>query len=352
MKQLTSVFSGHETTLVDMPLAEDAWSCPSVLAYGYADETITAPNSNPISIWGFPGGIRHPANDWDEGEFATCDFSGADKTNLGSIVSADGDYQGCMAAWSTVDSGMHVSSSTSNAIKFPLTVVPFQSGSVGNASETGYQARTVAFGIRVSFIGALADTEGFVEFVSPAEYLGVGPSSTLEASRGDPSFRRHFFGVDRTHTFYWTPNCDEVKYLSNFGNTKHVLVALNTRFLLRLGGLDTGDKILVEVAAIQGFTGNETSSIAIPRPVSVDSQHVINTLQIFRGQHHPHSDPAERKSEGGVDLVPLAAGIKARATPALNAISNAADFASLHWKDVAKAGSAAARAMSTVASFL
>jgi hypothetical protein len=335
-----------------MPLAEDSWGCPSIVTYGYADETITVANSNPVSIWGFPGGLRHPANDWNQGEFSTVTFVGAEEVNFGSIVTADGGFVGCMAGWSAIDSGLHMSSSTTNPITFPVTVVPFESGSIGDSLETGHQARTVAFGIRVSFIGPLNDTEGFVEFVSPAEYLGQGLGSTLEANRADASYRRHFFGVDRTHTFYWTPNCDEVKYLSNWGNSKHGSVAANSRFLLRLDGLDTGDKILVEVAAIQGFTGNETAPLAIPRPVSVDSQHIINTLQVFRGQHHPRSDPAKRKAEGGVDYVPLAAGMKARATPALRAISNAADFASLHWKDVAKAGSIAARAMSTVASFL
>jgi hypothetical protein len=335
-----------------MPLAEDSWGCPSIVSYGYADSSITAASTSPISIWGFPGGLRHPANNWDEGEFSTVTFAGPEHVNLGSIVTADGGFPGCMAGWSTVDSGLHMATSTTTPIKFPVTVVPFESGNVANSQETGYQARTVAFGIRVSFIGPLTDTEGFVEFVSPAEYLGDGLGLTLEANRSDASYRRHFFGVDRTHTFYWTPNCDEVKYLSNFGNTKHGNALCNSRFLLRLDGLAAGDQILIEVAAIQGFCGNETAPLAIPRPVSVDAQHIINTLQVFRGQHHPHSHPAERKAEGGVDYVPLAAGMKARASPALRAISNAADFASLHWKDVAKAGSIAARAMSTVASFL
>lgn len=356
LDQLTSVFDGHETGLVDMPLAEDNWGCPSTLAFGYTDTELVATGAGGFAIWGYPGGIRDVGGDLTLGEASVCTFSGASTYNCGSIVSADpGTINGCMAGY--LEGGttnLNVDSTTVTAITFPNVTRPVILGKSGASTVlTGCQVRTVAYGIRVSYIGKLSDTEGFVDFVSPPEYTTFNVTGgTMTENRPDASFRRHFFGVERTHTFYWTPNCDEVKYMQNYGNTKHAGVTLNSRFMLRIDGVETGDKFLVEVAAIQGFTGNRTANVVIPRPVSVDSQHIINTLQVHRGAHHPTSDKADRKPRGARNLKAIAAGHKARSTPALQYITQGANFVMKHWDDIEKAGAAGAKALGKVAALL
>jgi hypothetical protein len=349
LEQLTSVFDGHETTLVDMPLAENSWGCPSALGFNYGSAEI-APVNSQASIWGYPGGVRKNTEVTD-GETAEVTFTGAHRANVGSIVgNVNGLSNGTMCGWADGNQpNIKIPSGSIQSIDFAPLTTPVAVGD-NTTAFTGVQQRTVAFGIRVSYIGRLADTEGYIEFVMPAEYMGYYSTATIDEMRVDATYRRHFYGTERTHTFYWTPNCDDVKYMENQGDNKHASVNLDSRFMLRLGGMQSGDKYLVEVAAIQGFAGKKVQALQIPRPVSTDAQYIINTLQTHRGAHHSLTDTASRKVKArGKQLAMLAAGHKARATPALSYLANGAQFLSKNWKTISEVGHVGRQALSYLA---
>ena len=354
LDQLTTLFDRKDSTLVGMPLAVNQFGCPSNVTYGYADTTVTATNQN-IHIWGFPGGIQDGLNPSDEpGEVGHVSFSGG-FSQVGTTNGTLAGFRGTMCAYqqsASDDPSQVCASGSATAIRFPYNTIPTHSGLPASAAPTGYQARTAAFAIRVSFIGPLSDTEGYVDFVMPSEYGEAGPvgaAPSMGMYRTDPSFRRHFFGVERTFEFFWTPNCDELRYMEEYGDTKHAAVNLWSRFFLNVGGLATNDKIMIEVATVQEVVVPRANATAAPRPVSVDSQHIVNALQLHHGAHNAPSDAKTRRLARPMDLVRVTAGHKVKATPALSYLSSGVQFVSKNWNEIEKLGTLGAKAVGRLA---
>jgi len=347
MEQLDTVFV-RRGELVSMPLAEDQYPCPSTLVVNGATTNVTmATGEVGINLWLTPCGVPDPTPGSDQlcDMRMTCSDGGAGSTNVmpGVILHPDGgavSSQVFMQRLSAYNEEMYssfvpadVSAVWNDNLSSPFNV------SNGNAliKETGTGFRTAAFGIRITYTGKLTDTEGYLDFYAPAEYES---SDTLAYfSRRDPAYRRVSFGTKRTHTFFWAPNCDEIKYAKDMGAVNYTSYAANVpaRMGLALRGVAEGDKFNIETICIQEFNGQRAIPTQIPRTLTPDAVHLVNTLEQHRGTHHGVD------GKPGHKMSAVATGMKVSTIPWFqHAIERVPEYLkdAKHYVDVAKKGAA------------
>lgn len=289
---LADPFDGDPTG-VFMPLAEDDFPCNATTFRNWATMEITpATPDSTVDIWAYPDAST--VNTGGDIEQRFCEFLGGGNHLTGVPINYSNATNGVGAAAGYTESVGGVMqcvalSATLRPITYQPLLVP---NPIVGATGSGFpqRFRTLAWGIRISFVNRLADTEGWVEAVNPYEIatsFGVGNSPDFEAMRNDPSFRRHFFGDRRTMQYTWHPNCDAVKYWNIDPNTPspHNIAS---RLMLRVGGLRAGsDKILVEIVHHVSMTSPTLGFLNIPNPITTDEVHVKNAIAEFAGQQNP-----------------------------------------------------------------
>jgi len=145
--------------------------------------------------------------------------------------------------------------------------------------------KLTAFGVRISFVGKLTDTEGFVDFYNPYHWTGTPDDpKDLSSLRRDPSHRREYFSNKRTHTFVWHPNCESASYASQDRVTLFNPADKVSRFMLQVSGVEAGDKFEVEYIGFQEFTGHPAISTNTPSPITPDLVHVANAIPEMKGK--------------------------------------------------------------------
>jgi hypothetical protein len=147
--------------------------------------------------------------------------------------------------------------------------------------------RNTAFAIRISYVGKLVDTEGFVEFFNPYHWpqeSADGYAVQLDTLRRDPSYKRFYFSANRTVTFVWSPNCESVDFASIVDADYSLPKDLFSRMMFRIKGIQPTDIIEFEYIGFQEFTGHTTISSQTPSENTVDSVHLGNAISKLRGR--------------------------------------------------------------------
>jgi hypothetical protein len=191
--------------------------------------------------------------------------------------------QGVAAAynWAAGNDSLSHPSNILTAIVFDPQTYPRMSFSPGQPVE--YQARTVAWGIRISFVNELSDTKGWVEFIEPYEAgYSTTTSDSFNAQRRTRSYRRRFFSDHRTHEFIWTPNCEAIKF-AKIDSEAAAIRTVPARSFVRLGGLANNDEIMVEIMSTQEIVSRQFAAQSQVTHVTPDSIHVQNALASYPG---------------------------------------------------------------------
>lgn len=285
---------------VYMPLAEDMFPCDATSMENYSTFTLEVGAGRELQIYPFPDPPRTNGEDSQHYRLAS-PLSGADSIPgipLDTIVAGQ-QVPGWAFGYRIVSAGasmpLFVNSQSLNAVPYDKLSIPTViSDTTSSAALETF--RTMAYGVRVTFISKLMDTEGWVEAATPYEYPGTpnGGGGTLGQLRKDPSWRRHFFGDKREFTFTWHPNCDSVKYSSITAGTPGV-EGLITRLPVRVGGLGDGDQVMIEIVHHMQLTSPTFGFINIPNPVTPDFVHVQNAIADNHGAQN--RDSAGRKRD-------------------------------------------------------
>lgn len=154
-------------------------------------------------------------------------------------------------------------------------------------SDGQMKFRNTAFGIRISFIGKLVDTEGYVEFFNPYHWSQIaanGEPVQIDSLRRDESYRRFYFSSNRTVTFVWSPNCESVQFASVVQADEISAKEVFSRMMFRIRGLNVEDIIEFEYIGFQEFTGFTTVATQTPSQNTVDSVHLGNAIPKLRGR--------------------------------------------------------------------
>jgi hypothetical protein len=317
---------------VGMPLNEDNFPCKSVKTRNYSSQTLVwgaSPSDVQIHFYADASAeaITTPEGDrvYQRCLFNASALSGFPglvlDTNAGS--SAEGIAFGYIYATVGNDFSMaQLTNSLAPALYDRLSVPATINYVTGQAPNI--QARTYAYGIRITYLGALLNAKGYVEFVCSREAVGRS-STTAPTFNGlrdkDPSYRRFFFGDKRTVQYHWSPNCDSVKYGIISGGTA-ASNTVNSRIACRIGGMVENDEVLVEVMHFQEFQGNLFSAISTLTPQTQDAVAVSNALVSGHGLSQP--------TMGGAQPVPLhteAMAQKVQQHPIIRKLGNMAEGA-------------------------
>lgn len=338
LDQLTSVFE-RKSALAHMPLYEDQYPCPSVLVVNYGKVDHSASEPTQVNHWFYPCGAgMNPmtgAQNSKPLQAITQRVLGGGLAKFGAVlrpenvatIPACGLYGYITPGGSgPVDkpiTAVPPNPSTLSPLSYELLDTPFLSGGNGlpGRDGNGLEFRTAAFGVRVTYISRLMDTEGFVEHYAPAEYPEE-VNSNLSAR--DTAWRINYFGAKRSYCFYWTPNCDEIVYSQdNHDNLIAPDIGASTRFAIKLGGLNAGDVVRVEWMCIQEWTGHKAIPVQIPRTLTADVTHIVNALTLHRGSQHDEKDIAGNMRKGQ-SLKMITSGVKVLSHPMLRRAINAA----------------------------
>jgi hypothetical protein len=140
--------------------------------------------------------------------------------------------------------------------------------------------RTIAFGVRVTYTGALQNTEGWVEFINPYEWPTAlaGANVPFSGYRRDPSYRRVYFSKERTAEFIWRPNCEGPKFLGAYSMVAGVNNTQGCRFCIKSGAMVSGDSYQVEWISHVEYINPHSQSIMSLSPQSHDAAHIGNAI--------------------------------------------------------------------------
>lgn len=296
---------------VIMPLAEDNIPCKifPFRSYGSREVTIlTGDTSCLIACATNPRYVQTPTDSgktWRRMKFAL----GIDGFFGPALTPSDPTIASIGAAYQmspTILGDLAVKSSL-------LTPVPFDpsAGQVlrminNNDPSTGYDMRQSYYGIRVTFIGKLQDTEGFVEYINPYEPATEDEGASqnrFEAQRRDKSYRRRFFSSHRTHTFAFHPNCDSPK-LAPVSGAGPIDAPTCSRQWVRVSGLREGDKILIEVVSGQEYVARPLVGVSQNFKVTPDAIAVGNAILSHHGDANENLE-----AKGGRKLPSLASHV-------------------------------------------
>lgn len=269
---------------VYMPLAEDNFPCPSMQVRNYAEDTIRGVTGEQCIVQCYSQAPMDPAlSEGEETFIAPATFAGAISA-YPFIVPNASTYGPSVAAayqWAANNDTLNAASSLLTPIRFDSDQNPVLS--LGTNQSNDYQLRTIAWGVRVSFISALQETEGWVEFIEPFEgQFSTTASGSFNGMRRTPSYRRRFFSDHRTHTFVWKPNCEAIKYA---GIVPEAPASRNVpaRSWLRIGGLKDGEEVMIEIMCTQELVARKYAGLSRPTHVSPDAIHVQNALASYPG---------------------------------------------------------------------
>jgi hypothetical protein len=312
-----------------MPLNEDQFPCASVKGRNYAEKIIQATNGNDIAIYCFADATPTEGGQSDMAYYYTLfrdsssGFPGCiyDSAHVLGPITETGIACGITEVPIGNPLNLTVLSDTLDPIRYDSVRVPLTIPvEIGGSSMT---ARTYAYGIRVSFANPLLDTEGWVEFVQARESISrATPSSTsFNTLRStDPSYRRKLFGNKRTAEFVWHPNCDSIiQGAFKSGNTS-AHHTINSRMVLRVGGLMNNEKILVEVMHWQEYTHNTLARVSNITPQTPHTVHVQNALVTMHGGMNERTELNGRLNKKTLTLHTEALAHKTMAHPALKKI--------------------------------
>jgi hypothetical protein len=350
LEQLTTVFE-RKGQLQPMPLFEDQFPCPTTMAVNYATTnfTITAGNQM-IDSWHYPCGVPIGGAAGDD---ANKPLTGSAVTSAAASVGKLGPIlqtatvNGWPALWQYQPEATAMNDYALPSACLPTVYEalssPFYSGATGAAGQaTGEEFRTAAYGVRITYMSKLADTEGYVEHYAPAEYPS-NLSAVSAYSRRDQAYRINYFGVKKSFCYFWTPNCDEIPFSLDVCDSALSNQRIPSRFAIRVGGLTEGEKIRMEIICVQEWTGAKAVATQIPRTLTPDSTHVTNALTVHRGAQHDQEEGGVITR--GVKLSHLAAGHKAIAHPLWRQIVDHAPAAIEDFKKVAEAGKKVGKAL-------
>lgn len=263
---------------VGMPLFEDNFPCPTIVAKAYGSTPITvATGMNQIHLWGFPNGCTSAAGNpgipiLDAAAHSTqfVDAAGQE-INLGPLLHpvGNGAASGLVYFQSATAGNVAPVLTLTTALQYDRVDTPFL------MTQDGTEFRTSSYGVRVTFIGRLIDTEGYIEFAAPYELPNRNEATT--GFRADRSYRREFFGDKRTHEFVWQPNCDDVKFSLDAPAVPEG-TGDPSRFFMTIAGLQPGDKFIVETFCVQEFTGRKAIPVQTAKKLTQDATHVVNAL--------------------------------------------------------------------------
>ena len=274
---------------VYMPLAEDSFPCPSIKYSNYgATEVSVGVGMCCVKAWFYPEGWLSLTEQPQFPKITANGQVGILGCALAPVVGAS--FAGVWSESATVDGDTAPNFASCSGLAYDALTSPTQClNHAGTSQSSPLQVRTSAFGIRISFIGKLTDTEGYIEFFNPFENFNVATGTTqdLTALRRDPSYRRDFFSAKRTYTYVNHPNCNSVKYCHTPEASAGDASSAFSRMMVRIGGLVAGDKILIEYMVHQECTINTLAALNTPVTVAPDAIHLANALAGVHGHLNP-----------------------------------------------------------------
>lgn len=288
---------------VYMPLHEDNFPCPVFSARNYATADIVGTTGQEVLIRCYPEAIELNDNIM---QFKRATFAGVGPPSGFQGIILNSSLSDATGVSTGIAASYHTSTGANNLIQFTNNDTPIRYDAVTTpvinileSARTDIQCRTIAYGVRVSFISQLQNTEGWVEFIQPYEGgFGIGAAqSGFTANRRSPEYRRRFFSDHRTHTFVWSPNCDSIK-MADFDTNAPTTDSTFSRMYLRLGGLSTGDIIMTEIVCNQEYTGRSFQGFTTNTHVTPEAIHVSNALATYHGQGN-----ADRTANGKLTRV-------------------------------------------------
>jgi hypothetical protein len=251
---------------------QNNFPCPGTIVPNYGSTDISVGASPEIHAWFYPNSV----GDGDIPAWRPVTLAGPTSSELG--VNLDGATANRSAA------GMYILKAPGSSMApnpEPAVCIGLFNDSLTNPFTTGagVEARCETFGIRVTFIGKLSDTEGYVDFVQPYERPQAGDN--FNKYRKDMSFKRHFFGDARSTTYVFQPTCDDV----SFSKVSSAVSGTSSysRLMMKVGGLASGDKIQVEYISVYSYTGSRSLATQKPLTVSPHATHLANSLVMGHG---------------------------------------------------------------------
>jgi hypothetical protein len=325
-EQLTGVFELPEP--VSMPLYANNFPCPTAIKATFGERLLVAgAGGSSTDSWAgymFPDGIKtapeQPGNVHIQ-TVGTGQGSATAMVGTGLHLSGAGSMIGGVIPGAGLEPTNVKCWSTFAAMLDPLfleetdtpTVVP-NTGS----GPSGLTRRCVAFGMRFTYMGKLADTEGRVQVVLPYETPITTSSANadfMDKYKTDASFRSFIFGTGaRTHCYYWTPTCEDIEFGSvPLGGTPSSVLGASARLLWVANGFVAGDKLLVEYLLVEEIAGQRVISVQKNRHASPDTTHVLNALG-----SRPNNITPISGTKAPVQLHHHAAGLKIATHPWLH----------------------------------
>jgi hypothetical protein len=278
------------------PITNDVVPCPSTKVRNYGTTSITVQSltvgtiPQGIAFWFYPGG-RNNNGRLTGFQCQPSNTSTPQNSQFGPILDGEDDATSRATAGvytvilntSPVITTMPLDqSATQQIVGMPWDELenPFSIPS----TNSDVQFKITALGVRITYVGKLADTEGFVDFYNPYDWSGTpGDPREMNSLRRDPSHRRGYFSNQRTHTFVWHPNCESSTY-GLIDVNPITLGSVPSRFMMQVGGVEKGDKFEVEYIGFQEFKGPRAVATNTPSPVADDMLHVANAIPALKGK--------------------------------------------------------------------
>jgi hypothetical protein len=286
--QTTDLFERSEP--VPMPLFADTFPCPTVLKASYGATILQGQGW--YYAYMYPDGVKSAPE--QPGRVIQTQINGPADVSLGSGLY--GPPEGACVGVFHPGSGNPMTSMPNMPFcgGFPVDSSPVPFPIPAGVGNCGITRRCAAFGVRLTFASELAATKGFVEFVMPYESTYEANVTDLTARsfdsyRTDSSYRRVSFSDNRTHAFYWFPNCEDLQFGGVSGYTTSNELVHPARMLLRITDLLTTDKVLVEYVMVEELAGSPALAVQTVRHASPDQPHVLNALASRPGNLQPIS---------------------------------------------------------------
>lgn len=282
-EQLTDLFH-RKSKVVGCPLFESNFPCPTTLVTNYATSGLSGQIAYGI-ICPVQGAYYDVGDEKYHSGSAT--FAGPVTRGVGPIMSGAVNKTVAGVVVNGTMADCYANTTTSTAIDWPQLSSPFNSG-----TSAAMDYRTVAYGVRITFTGPLSETEGWVEMVQPYEPMyGTSAASAFDQFRRDRSYRKDYFSSKRTYEYYYSPTCDDIKFVQDKSNTALAASEVSSRFCLRIGGLKTTDILQIEFVAVQEWVGHLSIPTQQPRLVTPDATHVVNALVAGHGALNQKGEP-------------------------------------------------------------
>lgn len=223
---------------------------------------------------------------------------------IGYYLRGDEDW-GHIRAW---DDSKTTTTANFNPLTYDSLSIPVKLGAREFANT--FQARVIAVGIRFTYTGDLANCSGWVEC-----FQGFDLPSThqpLDSMRQGPGYSRRFFGDQRSHDFWYYPNCDTPKWKGGSGTVLSPHYECGSRLYFQTHLAETNDTVMVEWLTYyeyQGETLITTSTPGYRTPQGAELGNAITSafhsgdknIETHVAHHIEASDPNLTKTSGIVE---------------------------------------------------